>query len=73
MLKMLFTFVSKFQYESLFCELTPVAKLRREFAALNHIGTFCTEYVVETFYDTISFHVFKNDIAMTTYVVGTLI
>ena len=70
---MLFTFVSKFQYESLFCELTPVAKLRREFAALNHIGTFtfCTEYVVETFYDTISFHVFKNDLVMTRHAVST--
>ena len=50
-----------------------MAKLRGHKATLNHFGTFCTEYVVETFYDTISFHVFKNDIAMTAYVVGILI
>ena len=71
MLKMLFTFVSKFQYETLFCGLTPVANLSRDKATLNHVGKYCTDFAVETFDDTTSFRVFKNDLVMTRHAVST--
>ena len=36
---------SKFQYQSLFCGLTPVAKIGHEFAALKHTSKKTTGYL----------------------------
>ena len=48
-----------------------MANLSRDKATLNHVGKYCADFAVETFDDTTSFRVFKNDLVMTRHAVST--